>query len=998
MAPEQASESHAVDPAADIYSLGCTLYHLLVGQPPYSDEGTTPLERLAAHAKRRVPALDRMRPDAPPALVRLAARMTDRRPARRPAAAEVASALEELARGSDLARLFLDAEGAVETRPHPSPTGPSVSRLRRATVALLVLVLCALAALSSPAVYRLVTNRGDLTVEVDDDVAGEVEVRVLGEDVTISSRTGWSVDLKAGAYRLALGGSSDEITLSQDRVEITRLGEVIVRVTSRKSTEPRAVEPSLARTEARPPPAAPAPAAPGTWKPGPPQSDVTSIGRSGPQALGGLVPRPAELPGVGRWQVETTFPRAASIGRWSPDGKRLASVSYQIVRLYDYGHDDGRLLPVACFDIDTWSAQDLRWSPDGSWIVAGHRLLNVRESRLGRVLAGAQSIGEWSPDSRWIATGSPDGIVRLESPEGETRDFSHQHSGAVSLLAWSPDGAWLASGGDDKTVRLWHADGRPGPTLEGHAASISALGWSADSRRLATGSEDSTVRVWSVEGTELATFRGHSSRIERLAFSPDGTRIASYDVRDAERSSFRLWDPDLGRTLLSLPRQGDERVTSFSFQPSGGWLATGAWDGAVRLWDPKEATAGPVLREARGLRDHAPAIGAIDWRPDGLVLATSAWDANTTLWSVESPEAAKEPVERLPGAMSHARHAAWSPDGEWIAVAGADRLVRVFRAATGELRGAWEGHDGPVNAVAWSADSERLASASDDGTARVWKRETGTQEAVLRRSEGPVLAVAWSPTLAETQIATGHADRMVRLWRPRVETPLRELPGHTGPVTCVVFTPDGGRLASGSKDGTCRIWHLAGAAPPTILGAGFGVWTLAFSPDVTRVIAAGGTYAIWNLETGKEERRDVRGGGPGSNIAAWSPAGRWIALGADFTVSFLDGESGESRPGFKAHQFYVSALSWSPDGSRLVSAATDHTLRVWDVSAGDQLWFTVFLPERQHAVFNAAGELLQKSGPEADEHLLYTIEKDDGSLEWLSPEAFLARVRDARKE
>lgn len=98
MAPEQALDSHHVDHRVDIYSLGCTLYYLLTGRPPFPD-GSLP-QRIMAHHTKQPPDVRLARPDAPEPLLAICAKMMAKAPADRfGSCAELAELLESWVRG-----------------------------------------------------------------------------------------------------------------------------------------------------------------------------------------------------------------------------------------------------------------------------------------------------------------------------------------------------------------------------------------------------------------------------------------------------------------------------------------------------------------------------------------------------------------------------------------------------------------------------------------------------------------------------------------------------------------------------------------------------------------------------------------------------------------------------------------------------------------------------------------------------------------------------------
>src|SRR5262245_49283675 len=96
MPPEQARDAAAVDGRAGVYSLGCTLYHLLTGRPPFP--GGTAVEKVARHLTDRVPSLDAARLGLPVGLAEVVARMTAQDPEQRyQTAGEAAAALAPFA-------------------------------------------------------------------------------------------------------------------------------------------------------------------------------------------------------------------------------------------------------------------------------------------------------------------------------------------------------------------------------------------------------------------------------------------------------------------------------------------------------------------------------------------------------------------------------------------------------------------------------------------------------------------------------------------------------------------------------------------------------------------------------------------------------------------------------------------------------------------------------------------------------------------------------------
>ncbi len=140
LAPEQAIDSHGVDARADIYSLGCTLYFLLTGKPPFP-EGSLP-QRLMKHQKERPPDIRRIRPDVPEDLAAICFTMMAKKPADRYASAEQVAAVlskwltdhgftisDGSSRGSAIAKSLREESLPAADKPTSSSKLPSAKPL-----------------------------------------------------------------------------------------------------------------------------------------------------------------------------------------------------------------------------------------------------------------------------------------------------------------------------------------------------------------------------------------------------------------------------------------------------------------------------------------------------------------------------------------------------------------------------------------------------------------------------------------------------------------------------------------------------------------------------------------------------------------------------------------------------------------------------------------------------------------------------------------------------
>ncbi|MEM8503678.1 MAG: caspase family protein [Cyanobacteria bacterium P01_D01_bin.1] len=577
-------------------------------------------------------------------------------------------------------------------------------------------------------------------------------------------------------------------------------------------------------------------------------------------------------------------------------------------------------------------------------VKATQYLENVSQNLLGPVHSTIQSIihpSIWASDQLETAVTLHQILTKIRE-----KVSLEEHAGRINDVAFSPacqqaqgkEELLIASAGEDGIVKLRPRTGQMLPDLL-HAAAVSSVDFGPDCQFLATAS-DAIVTIWATAGVAKAQWETEGS-VSDVRISPDGETIATLSVNPENgKGQIQLWQLD-GTLLNQSPAIMAHEFSRLDFSPDGATIAAGG-EKTLYLW-----RFGATADNLTAVEAHEQSIKSVRFSPNEPLLATASEDGSIRFWNLNG------------GLLGEQQNA--------------------HNQLENDL-----GYSGTVNDLRFSPRDRTLLSVGQDQAAILWQLPDLSASTELISNEAlspdqcPNRALLEEPlpdeippgplppgfltdaTLPDELLFANPPSALPAQPQPTQSLfqlkKLEVLKGHEAGITSVSFNPNGKEIATVSQDAVLKIWDIAFEVKDAAVAIQPRLSEQAFLQTATQsvvLLGPDGSGKLWNLEDWNLEESNTQISNQHSQILDFLKADTDeffadIALTSDKKIlavlreRCIQGTTSVELWDIERYrqiailartdshaQPYITAMKFSPDGTRLAIATQDDQVQLW---------------------------------------------------------------------
>ncbi|VVB13457.1 unnamed protein product [Arabis nemorensis] len=321
----------------------------------------------------------------------------------------------------------------------------------------------------------------------------------------------------------------------------------------------------------------------------------------------------------------------------------------------------------------------------------------------------------WSPDAKCLVSGDKDGKVCCWDPiKGELQGKPLSgHRKAITGIAWEPahlscPSRRFVTCSLDGSAKIWDFKLRKSLiSLSGHTKAVTSVKW-VEMELYTQGtfliiSEDRTIIMWETKGKFKHVLKEHGHWVNSLSLSTDYVlRTGAFDHTRKEISS----DEEMKK--IALERYNKAKGTKDSPER----LVSGSDDRTMNLWEPSVS-----LKRKNRSTGHQQLVNHVSFSPNGQWIASGSFDGSVRLWNGFTGDY----VTKFRGHVGRVHQITWSADSRMLLSGSKDSTLKIWDIRTKRLKQNLSGHSDPVYAVDWSPDGEKVASGGKDKVLKLWK-------------------------------------------------------------------------------------------------------------------------------------------------------------------------------------------------------------------------------------------------------------------------------------